>query len=135
MANTVTSQTIQDTDRVAVMKFTFIADGVSGNESAVQKVDVSGLNSHTSSGKSCSGVAIERVWYATAGVSIDVLWDATADVLAWALTGDGYLDFRAAPVTNNSGAGKTGDINFTTAGTDAATNRYSVMLQLRKIYA
>ena len=41
MADTVTSQTIQDGERKAVLKFTNISDG--SGESAVTKVDVSAL--------------------------------------------------------------------------------------------
>ena len=41
MADAVTSQTIQDGDRIAVMKFTNISDG--SGESGVAKVDVSAL--------------------------------------------------------------------------------------------
>ena len=41
MADTVTSQTIQDGDRQAVVKFTNVSDG--SGESAVKKVDVSAL--------------------------------------------------------------------------------------------
>jgi len=42
MADAVTSQTIQDGDRIAVMKFTNISDG--SGEAAVAKVDVSVRN-------------------------------------------------------------------------------------------
>ena len=41
MADTVTSQTIQDGERRAVMRFTNVSDGT--GESAVKKVDVSAL--------------------------------------------------------------------------------------------
>ena len=41
MADTVTSQTIQDGERVAVLKFTNVSDGT--GESAVKKMLVSGL--------------------------------------------------------------------------------------------
>jgi len=46
MADVVTSQTIQDGQRKAVMKFTNASDG--SGESAVKKVDVSALNSNFS---------------------------------------------------------------------------------------
>ena len=42
MADAVTSSTIQDGERTAVMRFTNVSDGT--GESAVAKVDVSALN-------------------------------------------------------------------------------------------
>ena len=51
MADTVTSQTIQDGERVAVLKFTNVSDGT--GESAVKKVDVSALSTN-SAGESCT---------------------------------------------------------------------------------
>ena len=57
MADAVTSQTIQDGDRIAVMKFTNISDG--SGESAVTKVDVSALQAESGTGKACDGVTIQ----------------------------------------------------------------------------
>ena len=59
MADAVTSQTLVDNDRIAVMKFTNISDG--SGESAVAKVDVSALNTHTKTGTSCSRVHLLRI--------------------------------------------------------------------------
>ena len=66
MADAVTSQTLVDNDRIAVMKFTNISDG--SGESAVAKVDVSALNTHTKTGTSCSRVHLLRIWYMTIGM-------------------------------------------------------------------
>ena len=44
MADAVTSQTIVDTDKRAIIKLTNLSDG--SGESSVQKVDVSGLNTN-----------------------------------------------------------------------------------------
>ena len=49
MADAVTSQTIQDGDRIAVMKFTNISDG--SGEAAVKKVDVSALQAESGTGQ------------------------------------------------------------------------------------
>ena len=59
MADTVTSQTIQDGERKAVLKFTNISDGT--GEAAVTKIDVSALTS-SSAGKACTEVAIAKIW-------------------------------------------------------------------------
>jgi hypothetical protein len=61
MADTVTSQTIQDGDKIAVLKFTNASDGT--GESAVKKVDVSALSSN-SLGQSCTSVSIARIYWA-----------------------------------------------------------------------
>ena len=55
MADAVTSQTIQDGERKAVLKFTNASDGT--GESAVKKVDVSALESNTR-GEACTAVTI-----------------------------------------------------------------------------
>lgn len=132
MADAVTSQTIQDGDRIAVLKFTNISDGT--GEAAVLKVDVSTLQTESGTGKTCTGVTIQQVWYDCSGMTVDMLWDATADVVCWTLSGFGFFDFRqAGPLTNNAGAGKTGDIMFTTTG-HTSGDRYTVMLTVRKKY-
>ena len=59
MADTVTSQTIQDDNRKAVLKFTNISDGT--GESAVTKIDVSALQAN-SKGDSCTEVAISKLF-------------------------------------------------------------------------
>ena len=51
MADAVTSQTIQDGQRKAVLKFTNASDGT--GESAVKKVDVSALTSNAQ-GEACT---------------------------------------------------------------------------------
>ena len=63
MADAVTSQTIIDGDRYAVIKLTNISDGT--GESAVTKVDdsaLASLGSNTADQKTCTGVAIEKIW-------------------------------------------------------------------------
>jgi len=132
MADAVTSQTLIDQDRVAIMKFTNISDGT--GESAVLKVDVSALSAPA--GKVCSGVSIVRIYASTEGMGVDVLWDATTDVIAMTLGPDqfyeyGFDDFGG--IWNNSGAGKTGDIRFTTIGA-ASGDRYTIILYMTKQY-
>ena len=51
MADAVTSQTLSDGPKYAVMKFTNISDGT--GEDAVTKVDVSGLNA-SADGDTCT---------------------------------------------------------------------------------
>ena len=135
MADTVTSQTIQDGERVAILKFTNESDGT--GESSVKKVDVSALTTN-SKGETCTGVSIARIYWATRGMGVDIEFDATTNVLAIPLpadsTGDEYYDEVFTGIPNNAGSGKTGDIDFTTVSASSG-NTYSIILELVKTYA
>ena len=133
MADTETSQTIQDGDKIAVLKFTNASDGT--GESAVKKVDVSALSSN-SLGQSCTSVSIARIYWACVGMRVNIEFDASTNVLAIPLpadsTGDEYYDLFSG-IPNNAGSGKTGDIDFTTVG-HSDGDAYSIILVLNKIY-
>ena len=134
MADAVTSQTLQDGDKVAVMKFTNVSDGT--GESAVTKVDVSALQTD-SQGRICTGVTIQKIWWQCIGMKVQILWDATTDQFCIELgenqSGDhDYTTFGG--LTNNAGAGKNGDVKFTTVGATAG-DTYTVILYLKKEYA
>ena len=133
MADTVTSQTIQDGERKAVLKFTNISDG--SGESAVKKVDVSALASN-SSGTACTDVAVSKIWWQCVGMGVELLNDATTDTLIIGLSPDSngmhdYSSFSGIP--NDSVSGKTGDIMFTTIGASNG-DTYTVILELLKTY-
>ena len=135
MANTVASQTILDGNRTAIQKFTFLCDG-SGHESAVLKVDVSTLLPNEF-GKACNGVTILKIYGSTHGVNVEILWDATTDLFCTGVPTDTfyYMDFSSfGGLPNNAGAGKTGDIRFTTLDADAG-DFYSITLDMIKSYA
>ena len=91
MADAVTSQTIQDGEKRAILKFTNASDGT--GESAVKKVDVSALATN-SRGQTCTEVSIARIYWATVGMSVKMEFDATSNVLLMHLpadsTGDEY---------------------------------------------
>ena len=130
MVDTVTNRTLHDGPRNAVVLLTNSSDGT--GESAVLKVDVSGLNALT--GQACTGVNIRRVRYNTFGMAVNLLWDATADVTFAILQGDGVFDCTGfGGISNNSGAGKTGDIVLTTVG-HTLGDTYTLILELEKIY-
>ena len=116
MADAVTSTTLMDSDRVAIIQLTSTSDGT--GEAAVKKVDVSAL-SDSSTGQACTGVRLAKIVYSTFGMSVKLLWDATADTICWDLNADyttdeDFTDFGG--VRNTSGSGKTGDIMLTTTG-------------------
>ena len=120
MADVVTSQTIQDGQRIAVMKFTNVSDG--SGEAAVKKVDVSALNANAA-GVACSSVVIAKVWWATNVLAVSMPADSTGD--------EYYDDFSGIP--NNAGSGKTGDLDFTTLG-HSNGDTYVIILELIKNY-
>ena len=115
------------------MKFTYVSDG--SGESAVTKVDVSALGSGAD-GSTCTGVAIQKIWWQCIGMKVNILFDATSDVLAMQLgeNQSGHHDYSSfGGLTNNAGSGKTGDIQFTTVG-HSSGDTYSIVLELRKEY-
>ena len=131
MADTVASQTIDDGPRYAVIKLTNVSDGT--GESAVTKVDVSGLAS-SANGVACSGATIQKIWWQCTGMKVSILFDATSDVLAIQLgeNQSGYHDYTSfGGLTNNAGSGKTGDIKFTTVG-HSSGDTYTIILYLKK---
>ena len=133
MADAVTSQTIQDGERKAVLKFTNVSDGT--GESNVVKVDVSALTAN-SSGKSCTKVTVTQIWWQCVGMGVELLCDATANTLIIGLSPDsnGYHDYTPfTGIPNNAGSGVTGDILFTTIGASAG-DTYTVILDLIKEY-
>jgi hypothetical protein len=134
MADNVTSQTLLDGERLFIGKFTNISDGT--GETAVVKVDVSTLSSN-SFGLACNGVKINKIWMTVHGMEVRILWDATTDLLAWQATSNGpyLMDFSSfGGIPNNSGAGKTGDIAFTTHSPTAG-GTYTIVLECLKTYA
>ena len=131
MADTITSQTIQDGGKTAVLKFSNELDGT--GEASVKKVDVSALAADAN-GNACTSVSISRIYWATRGMGVDIEFDATTNVLAIPLpadsTGDEYYDLFTG-IPNNAGSGVTGDIDFTTVG-HSNGDAYSIILVLNK---
>lgn len=132
MADAVATQILVDDVRRAVLKFTNVSDGT--GETGVVKVDVSALASYQ--GQPCTSVSINKIDAVTAGMGLNMLWDATTDVLILTLGEADFVTFdfsRFGGLTNNAGAGKTGDILFTTVGA-ASGDRYTVVMEVYKNY-
>lgn len=125
MADTVTSQTLQDRSDEIVVHLTNDSDGT--GETKVLKVDVSALNGAPAE------VAITKVVFSTYGMAVKLYWDATTDTLALALPSDhcGEMDFGRQGIRNSAGSGKTGDILLSTIG-HSAGDAYSITLYMRR---
>ena len=138
MADAVTSQTLSDGGKTAVVKLTNISDGT--GESSVAKVDVSALTS-AADGTACSRVHIDQIWYDIGGMRVALEWNATTNVVAAVLGGSaaagnvsGHLDFRSfGGVKNTEASGVDGDIDLTTSG-HTNLDHYTIVLELRKSY-
>jgi hypothetical protein len=138
MADAVTSQTLSDGDRIAVMKFTNLSDG--SGESSVKKVDVSAL-ANNSAGAACAHATINQIWYDIGGMRVALEWNATTNVVAAVLggsaaagPGSGYMDFRSfGGVKNTLASGYDGDIDLTTSG-HTNLDHYTIVLELSKNY-
>tara|TARA_R110000744_G_scaffold232253_1_gene350298 strand:+ start:377 stop:778 length:402 start_codon:yes stop_codon:yes gene_type:complete len=133
MADAVATTTIIDGPRKAVIYCTNTSDNT--GESAVTKVDVSAL-SQSPDLETCTGVRLEKVAFSNVGMGVKILWDATADVIAMELPADysDTFDFKdISGLPNYAGAGKTGDIQFTTVG-HSSGDTYSITLYCIKEY-
>ena len=131
MADAVTSTTLMDSDRVAIIQLTNTSDGT--GEAAVKKIDVSAL-SDSSTGQACTGVRLAKIVYSTFGMSVKLLWDATTGTICWDLNADyttdeDFTDFGV--VRNTAGSGKTGDIMLTTT-VHSYGDSYVIVLTLYK---
>ena len=136
MADAVTSTTIQDGDRVAIVQLTNTSDGT--GESAVVKKDVSALASNSASGLPCTGVKLGKIVYSTFGMSAKLLWVADVNTICWDLNenytdSEDFTDFGGI-VNTAAASGKTGDIALTTTG-HASGDSYVIVLTLIKEYS
>ena len=135
MADAVTSTTIVDDDRKAVIQLTNTSDGT--GESAVTKIDVSALAARTGDGATCTGCKLAKITYSTFGMSVKLLWNASTNTICWDLNSDysDDIDFTEFGGLQNTAAasGKTGDIKLTTTG-HASGDSYVIVLTVIKEY-
>jgi len=134
MADAVTSQTLLDGERLAIMKFTNISDGT--GESAVTKVNVANL-ARSASGLACTAVSVLKITSVCHGMEVRMYWDATTDVPFFLSTiNTNYCnDFSEfGGITNNAGAGKNGNIVFSTSD-QTNGDTYTVVLVMQKFYS
>ena len=133
MADAVATQILFDGDREAIMKFTDISDGT--GETKVAKV-IPGNLKPSYAGKACTELKIVRIYAMTHGMEVAMYWNATADVLITVVPQNNnyvsdYTSFGG--LWNNAGAGKTGNIKFTTIGA-VANSTYTIVLEMVKHY-
>jgi len=134
MADAVATQILFDGERKAIMKFTDISDGT--GESKVAKV-IPGNLIKSSFNKACDAVTITKIYAMTHGMEVDMYWDATTDVLITVVPqNSNYVsDYESfGGLWDNSGAGKTGQVLFSTRDATAG-DTYTIILEMVKSYA
>ena len=83
--------------------------------------------------------AITKIWYsinAATTQSVSIEWDASSNDVAVILQGNGFWNLKGVGNTIPTPAGlttPTGNIDITTNGTWAATDSYTIILELRKV--
>jgi hypothetical protein len=130
MADTVTTQTIADTQGVKyVAKLTNLSDGT--GESLVKKVDASELTFMTEDGNR----KIAKIWYSVnvsdTKSAVELVWDGETNSTAAILSGNGYWDLRTAgnEITNNATT-PTGDVLLSTKNFALGDN-YTIIVEFR----
>jgi hypothetical protein len=131
MANVFTTQILEEGPRNAVIKLVAVLD--TSNQSLVTAVDISTLN-QGGTGPTPTALRIDHIDYSISDqLGVQLLWDATTDVVAVALAGREDFSFKGfGGLTNNAGAGKTGNILVQTTGWASGTQTYTIVLQLVK---
>lgn len=131
MANSFTTQILEEGQRNAIVKLTGVLD--TSDLALTTAIDITTLN-QAGIGYTPTQVRIDHIDYSISDqIEIQLWWDATTDVIIMPLAGRGRLMFwNFGGLTNNSGAGKTGNILIKTTGWTLGTQVFSVVLELVK---
>lgn len=125
---TIATQTIIDGPRNAVVK-------IVGTLSAADQPQTTVVNVSTLA-FSPPFVNIMHVDYSISdGIEVQLLWNATTDTLIMPLAGRGRMSFvDFGGLSNNAGAGVTGNIDLQTTGgaTVTGTSVYTIILEMAK---
>jgi hypothetical protein len=131
MANSFTTQILQEGPRNAIIKLAGVLD--TSDQALTTAVDVTTL---TQGGVSIAPaqVRIDHIDYSISDqLEVQLWWDATTDVIIMPIAGRGKMSFwNFGGLNNNSGAGKSGNILIKTTGYASGTQVFSVILELVK---
>lgn len=133
MVDTVSTQTLVDNQTTAVMLFTNISDGT--GEALVNKVVVANL-APNALGQACTAVSVRKIHSACHGMEVRMYWDATTDAFFFGTAQNNQYTFDFSSfggIRNSAGAGKTGNIAFSTAD-QSLGDTYSIILEMTKYY-
>jgi hypothetical protein len=131
MTNSVTYQVLEEGPRNIIVKVAGVLD-----------TSDYGLNTFISMASSNQGgtgpvptqVRIDHIDYSISDqLEVQLFWDASTDVVILPLAGRGRMSFwNFGGLTNNAGAGKTGDVLIKTTGWTSGTQVFSVILECVK---
>lgn len=127
MANIITRQTIIDGSRVLIVKIHIAGDGT-GEETDTLLIDASTYT------PAVTDIKVLKIQSNIAGFSTYLRWNANVNVDMWTLEafGESVHDFSdIGGLINNGGAGKNGDILFSTIGL-GANDQGSILLVMAK---
>ncbi len=125
--STLTLQTLHDGERNAVIKGYITGNAVELSNELF--VDVSGLSGAPSE------VRIDKIQANLNGFSGTLLWDATANVAIVDIAPNDDVDQcykRYGGLTNNAGAGVTGDVLLSTTGIAVGENGFIILSLVKK---
>lgn len=141
MADTVTSQILENGFTRWVAKFTNFSDGT--GESAVVKVDATGSGPYgvTTQGRTIApgtNLTVTDIWYDLRTMGLRIQWVATSAVDMLVLGGFGHWRFRDVRagfqgLVNPATAGATGSIQFTTTSNASSASYTVVMMGLKGV--
>jgi len=125
MADAVTTNVLFSGINRYAARFTNISDGT--GETNVVKIDISALPG------SPTRTAIEEVSWDVQGFSaIKITWDHSTDDTADVFSGRGARSYKdVSYLFDPASSGGTGDVLFTTLGTNASGNTYDIVLVIQ----
>jgi len=131
MANSVTTQILEEGQRNVIMKIAGVLD--TSDYALSTFVSMAAIN-QGGAGYTPTQVRIDHIDYSISDqLEVQLWWDATSDVIIMPIAGRGRMTFwNFGGLVNNAGAGKTGDILIKTTGWTSGTQVFSVILEMVK---
>lgn len=131
MANSLTTQILEEGPRNVIIKIAGVLD--TSDQALTTAIDVSTIN-QGGKGPTPDTVRIDHIDYSISDqLEVQLWWDATTDVIIMPIAGRGRMTFwNFGGLTNNAGAGKTGNVLIKTTGYTSGTQVFSVILECVK---
>jgi len=131
MTNSVTYQVLEEGPRNIIVKVAGVLD--TSDYSLNTFISMASSN-QGGTGPVPTQVRIDHIDYSISDqLEVQLFWDASTDVVILPLAGRGRMSFwNFGGLTNNAGAGKTGDVLIKTTGWTSGTQVFSVILECVK---
>ena len=131
MANSVTTQILEEGPRNVIIKIAGVLD--TSDQASTVAIDVTTIN-QGGKGPTPATVRIDHIDYSISDqLEVQLAWDATTPAVIMPIAGRGRMTFwNFGGLTNNAGAGKTGNVLLKTTGYTSGTQVFSVILECVK---